>query len=112
MDAAGRDLWGCEFVSQDLSGAKFDGCNLYHVRIEQCDLKDASFRGAQFPGSYVEVNSGDKNADFTDAIVNGVWTGGADGFDSYGLDPAIYSCAFALALRFFRDSASTRAVDT
>ncbi|MFO7902541.1 MAG: pentapeptide repeat-containing protein [Planctomycetota bacterium] len=86
MNAAGRDLRGCEFVSQDLTGATFDGCILYHARIEQCNLKRASFRGAMFPGSYVDINPTHEGADFTDATVNGIWRSGADGFDSYGMD--------------------------
>ena len=86
MNAAGRDLRGCEFVGQDLTGATFDGCILYHARIEQCNLKHASFRGAIFPGSYVDINPTHEGADFTDATINGIWRSSADGFDSYGMD--------------------------
>lgn len=71
MNAAGRDLRGCEFVTQDLTGAVFDGCNLYGVRIAGCILKRASFRGAIFTGGDIEVNA-DEGADFSDATVNGV----------------------------------------
>jgi hypothetical protein len=48
MNAAGRTLRDSEFVGQNLSGAVFDGANLYGARFYQCDLSDASFRGAHF----------------------------------------------------------------
>jgi hypothetical protein len=55
MNAADRDLRGSQFVTQNLSGALFDGCSLYGVRIAGCNLKNASFRGAVFAGSEVDV---------------------------------------------------------
>ncbi|MEA1950808.1 MAG: pentapeptide repeat-containing protein [Planctomycetota bacterium] len=85
MNAAGRDLRGCEFVTQDLTGAIFDGCNLYGVRIDGCILKRASFRGTIFQGANVEVSPDDKGADFTNATISGVWRSSAEGFDFYGL---------------------------
>jgi uncharacterized protein YjbI with pentapeptide repeats len=89
MNAAGRDLRGCQFVTQDLSRAVFDGCNLYGVRIDGCILKGASFRGAVFAGAHVEVNPTDEGADFTDATINGVsrfWQSNGSGFRLYGMD--------------------------
>lgn len=85
MNAAGRDLRGCEFVGLDLSGAVFDGCSLWDVRIEDCVLTGASFRGVLFAGSKtVEIPLGDR-VDVTDATINGVWVAGFNGFDSYGV---------------------------
>lgn len=85
MNAAGRDLRGCEFITQDLTGAVFDDCNLYGVRINCSILKRASFRGAIFQGANVEVSLGDEGADFTDATINGAWRASAEGFKFYGL---------------------------
>ena len=86
MNAAGRDLRGCEFVTQDLTGAVFDDCNLYGVLIDGSILKRASFRGAIFQGANVEVSLNDNGVDFTDATINGVWRSSAEGFDFYGLE--------------------------
>jgi len=78
MNAAEHDLRGCEFVGQDLTGASFDGCNLYDVRIHQCILRQTSFRGAVFTGAEVTdigafggPYSALQGADFTDATING-----------------------------------------
>ena len=54
MNAAGRDLRGCKFFTQDLRGANFDGCNLYGCHIVDCLLRGASFRNAIFVGSVVD----------------------------------------------------------
>ncbi len=70
MNAAGRDLRGSEFVLQDLTGAIFDGCNLYDVRIYDCILSRASFRGAIFAGARIGDCRVD-DADFTNAVING-----------------------------------------
>lgn len=71
MNAAGRTLRDSEFVGQNLSGAIFDGANLYGARFYQCDLSDASFRGAHFTGAHVGACN-IEGADFTDAVINGV----------------------------------------
>jgi uncharacterized protein YjbI with pentapeptide repeats len=86
MNASGRDLRGCEFVTQDLTGAGFDGCNLHDVRIKDCILKGASFRGVVFTGSRVQVGPED-GADFTGATINGVSRHDslAFHFNSYGM---------------------------
>ncbi len=79
MNAAGKDLRGCEFLTQDLTGAVFDGCNFFSARIDGCILKHASFRGAVFTGADVEVNA-DEGADFTDATINGARLSSTEGF--------------------------------
>jgi uncharacterized protein YjbI with pentapeptide repeats len=84
MNAAGRDLRGCEFVTQDLRGANFNGCNLYGVLIDGCLLNGASFRRAIFPGSIIEVVEADE-VDVTDATINGVLRPSGVGFALYGL---------------------------
>jgi len=71
MNAVGKDLRGCEFVGQDMSGANFDRCDFQDVRIHDCILSNASFRKAKLTGvSLGECNI--EGADFTDAIINGI----------------------------------------
>ncbi len=73
MDATGVRLEGCQFIGQDLSRAKFDGCDLYGVVIRECDLSDASFRRAHLTGMFVsDCKIG--GADFTNATINGVYS--------------------------------------
>lgn len=74
MNAAGRDLRGCEFVGQDLTRAVFDRCSFYGARLEDCILTGASFRGAVFTGARVGQWAAPliEGADFTDATLNGV----------------------------------------
>ena len=47
MNAAGKRLRDSEFVGQDLNRAVFDGCDLDGVRIHDCNLSNASFKGAR-----------------------------------------------------------------
>jgi uncharacterized protein YjbI with pentapeptide repeats len=70
MNAAGRNLRGSVFVSQDLRGATFARCDISSTRFANCDLSGASFKGAVFADATIE---GCKlaGADFDDATVNG-----------------------------------------
>ena len=52
-------------------GPCFDGCDLDDVLFHQCDLSRASFRGARLTGTSI-VDCSIENADFTDAVVNGL----------------------------------------
>jgi uncharacterized protein YjbI with pentapeptide repeats len=52
--------------------------------IHGCILKGASFRGAIFFGSEIEIVEEDI-VDVTDATINGVWRGAGAHFDYYGL---------------------------
>ena len=70
MNVAGRDLRGTVIVGQDLTGAVFDGCQLFDVRIVECDLSHASFRDVNFYGGLV-VDCTVDGADFTGARING-----------------------------------------
>ncbi len=84
MNATGVDLRGCEFITQDLTRAVFDGCNLYGARIVGCTLSGASFRNAVFTGANVEVFPHEK-ANFTDATINGAESSRSEGFSSYNV---------------------------
>ncbi len=88
MNAAGKDLRGCQFVGQDLTGAIFDGCSLYDVRIEDCSLKRTSYRGTVFTGAQISAGPHDlEGADFTDATINGVQFPSYGGFPPFQLSP-------------------------
>lgn len=69
MNVVGRDLRGTRLTGHDLSGAVFDGCNLFDVEIYQCDLTGASFRNVVFQGGSV-IDCSLKGADLTDATIN------------------------------------------
>ena len=64
-----RNLRGTEIVGQDLGSANFSKCNLAGVRLEDCSLVLANFRGASPKHAYI-IGCNIKKADFTDAIVN------------------------------------------
>jgi len=71
MDARGKRLAGTELVAQDLAGANFDGCDLFHVTLHDCDLTGTSFRGTRFTGCRL-WDCTVRGADFTDAVINGI----------------------------------------
>lgn len=89
MNAAGRDLRGCEFIGQELTGANFNGCNFYGGTLEDCNLKHASFRGAVFIGARLGTLLPPflEGADFTDATMNGIQFTFYGGYDSVQLSP-------------------------
>jgi uncharacterized protein YjbI with pentapeptide repeats len=64
----------------------FDGCNLYGVKIYQCDLSRASFRRVVFSGALVGDCQVDE-ADFTDAIINGNAFNGDEPFYQLEISP-------------------------
>lgn len=70
MNAAGRDLHGSKFVSQDLRSAVFSGADLSGVLFTNCDLSGASFKGATFSHARFDACKLD-GADFDDATING-----------------------------------------
>lgn len=83
MNAAGKNLYGSQFVGQNLAGAVFDDCNLRNVLIDDCLLTRASFRRAVFAGAFIG-NCKLEEADFTDAVINEA--GYADGRFLYSLE--------------------------
>ena len=85
MNVAGRDLRGTVIVGQDLTGAVFDGCSLFGVRLVECKLSQASFRDVNFYGGLV-VDCPVDGADFTGARINGNGKQLGSGGSRCGLD--------------------------
>ena len=81
MNAAGKNLRECEFVSKYLSGSVFDGSDLSGVRFWNCDLSGASFRGANLTGAIID-ECDVKGADFTDATIQGLRVAGPTDFSA------------------------------
>lgn len=71
MMAAGKNLRGSEFVTQDLSCASFDGSDLHGVLFWSCLLYGTSFKGAHLSDAVID-ESGIQGADFTDAVITGL----------------------------------------
>ncbi len=72
MNAARKNLRGCEFVGQDLRSAVFDECDLHGVRFWDCDLSRASFQGADLTDVFFYECRELEGTDFTDAVIAGL----------------------------------------
>ncbi len=83
----GMNLRGSHFIEMDLQGANFAECSIQQVRFLSCNLSRASFRRVDLATTVID-NCELKNANFSDAKINGMLRRSPNEFCNFHLSEA------------------------